>query len=243
MRSLSAAELLSIWERGLTQTQVERGLTLLTLTYHEKSPDELANLPVGQRDALLLDLREQIFGPKLVAHANCPNCSEHLELTFNIEDIRATAAEQTEVLSVSEAGYSVRFRLPNSLDLISTEDQQSLAAMRQILLEQCLLDVIYEDEAASKDRLPAEVVEAMVRRMAEADPQADIQLALSCPECSHEWQMAFDIVLFLWNEINGWALRILQDVHMLASAYGWSEAEILSMSSWRRQAYLDLVVS
>ena len=77
--------------------------------------------------------------------------------------------------------------------------------------------------------------------MAEADPQADIQLALSCPACGHQWLSTFDIVSFFWSEINAWAYRILREVHILASAYGWREADILAMSPYRRQLYLEMV--
>lgn len=36
--------------------------------------------------------------------------------------------------------------------------------------------------------------------------------------------------------------HLLYDVHLLAQAYGWSEASILAMSPKRRQTYLDWVV-
>jgi hypothetical protein len=64
---------------------------------------------------------------------------------------------------------------------------------------------------------------------------------LKCPVCSDEWNAAFDIESFFWIEINAWAARILGEVHILASAYGWSEQEILRVSAWRRECYLNLV--
>jgi hypothetical protein len=33
---------------------------------------------------------------------------------------------------------------------------------------------------------------------------------------------------------------MLYDVHALASAYGWREADVLAMSPMRRQVYLEL---
>ena len=243
MKSLSTSELLEVWERGLVQPQIQRGLALLASAYPELSPDELARLTIGKRDAMLLALRASTFGPKLVCLATCPHCNERLELAFDAKDVKATQALQTEMLSIKEADYEVRFRLPNSLDLIAINDLQDIAATKQILIERCLVEVIRKGGEMPADKLPAEVMEAMVRRMADADPQADVQLALSCPACSYEWLAAFDILSFFWNEIDAWSRRILHDVHVLAGAYCWSEAEILAMSPWRRQAYLDLVVS
>jgi hypothetical protein len=91
------------------------------------------------------------------------------------------------------------------------------------------------------DLLPADVLGAVEDQMAAADPQADVRLALSCPACGHQWQEVFDIVSFLWGEVQAWALRLLREVHTLASAYGWSEADILALSPQRRQMYLEMV--
>ena len=77
--------------------------------------------------------------------------------------------------------------------------------------------------------------------MGEADPQADIRLALTCSECSLEWEATFDIVTFLWTEVDGWARRTLFEVHLLASAYGWRESDILALSAPRRRFYLEAV--
>ena len=38
-----------------------------------------------------------------------------------------------------------------------------------------------------------------------------------------------------------WAVRLLGEVHELASAYGWREHDVLALSPWRRQAYLQMV--
>jgi hypothetical protein len=78
-------------------------------------------------------------------------------------------------------------------------------------------------------------------RLAECDPWAESLLELTCPECRHEWTVLLDVAVFLWTQIRTRAQRLLRDVHTLASAYGWREADILTMSSRRREAYLELV--
>ena len=80
-------------------------------------------------------------------------------------------------------------------------------------------------------------------RMEQADPQANIQLSLQCPACRQESQVTFDIVTYFWNEINAWAHGVLRDVHILATAYGWRESDILSLSPWRRQLYLEMITA
>jgi hypothetical protein len=76
--------------------------------------------------------------------------------------------------------------------------------------------------------------------MSDADPQADVELALACPSCGHQWPAAFDIASFLWKELHAWALRTLREVHTLARSYGWREDDVLALSGTRRQLYLEL---
>lgn len=242
MQVLLASELLAVWEQGLSQGPLQRALTLLAAACPGINVDTLANLSIGQRDARLLTLREWTFGPQLVCLAICPQCGEQLEAACNVDDIRAgTEIETSEPLSLSIAEHEVRFRLPNSVDLLSVANIEDLAGSRQLLFERCLLAAGYHGEDRSAEQLPAHVVEAIIDHMAQVDPQADVELSLCCPGCNHDWLATFDIISFFWSEINAWAYRILREVHVLASAYGWRESDILAMSAQRRQIYLELV--
>lgn len=248
MRALTTSELLNTWERGLTQPPVQRVLTLLAAAHPGTPPESLSELSIGQRDARLLLLREWTFGAQLMGLATCPRCGVCLEMSLNTSDIRALAppvkGEHEEArgeFSLSVAEYEVSYRLPNSIDLAVTADQGDVAAVRDRLLERCLLVVRHNGVEAPTAQLPAPVVDAVIERMAQADPQADVHLALTCPACGHQWQAAFDIVSFFWSEIDAWAHRVLSEVHTLASAYGWREDDILAMSPRRRQLYLEMV--
>ena len=79
--------------------------------------------------------------------------------------------------------------------------------------------------------------------MALTTTKAEVQLTLNCPACEHSWSVLFDITTFVWAEISSLARRLLREVHILATAYGWHEADILAMSAIRRQFYLELVAS
>jgi hypothetical protein len=238
MRALSASELLYVWEVGLNQSCLHQALLLLAATCPDIPQKQLAQLSIGQRDNLLLTLREWTFGSHIQSLAICPKCGERLELAFEIADIRVSNPKLGETLSLNFADYDIEFRLPNSFDLITITANK---AEPRALLERCLVQVSHDGEARDSKQLPTNVTNALVEQMAQADPQADVQLNLSCPACSYQWQSTFDIVSFFWSEINAWAIRILREVHILASAYGWQEADILAMSPYRRQLYLKMV--
>ena len=82
MRKLMAPELLEVWERGASQSPVERALTLLGAACPEQEGARLAALSIGRRDGLLLSVRESAFGPRVTAVTGCPACSEELEFGF-----------------------------------------------------------------------------------------------------------------------------------------------------------------
>ncbi len=242
MHAFSASELLEVWERGWAQPPIQRAITLLALAHPETPPESLARLSLGERNAGLLLLRERIFGPQLFSLAKCGGCSEPLELTFTVADIlAANRPEAVEPLVVRHDDYEVQIHLPNSEDMFAATHGNGSAGARQLLFDRCVLAAHHHSEAITASQLPAEVIEAVEERMAQADPQADVQLALSCPRCGRETRARFDVASFLWSEINAWACRLLQQVHALASAYGWRESEILAMSSWRRQLYLEMI--
>jgi hypothetical protein len=246
MRALSASEQLRVWERGRQQSSARRCLLLLAAASPEQSPDELARLSVGQRDARLLTLREWMFGSHIESVVACPECSERLELMFEVADVRAR--NETEKASPGATyllqldGYEVRFRPPNSTDLEEIVKLE-VSAARERLLARCALEIKCRTGKSEKrkSRLPPKVADALVKRIAEIDPQASIQLKLTCPACGHLWTATFDIASFLWSEIDNWARRILREVHLIASAYGWYEADILEMSDERRSYYLEMI--
>jgi hypothetical protein len=242
MQALSASKMLRVWERALGRTSPERALALLAAACPEMSAEELGALSVGRRDRLLIALRERTFGPRLTSLATCDACGESLELSFDCADISADAETQTpEELSVEREGYEARFRLPNSGDLVAVARSNDADSARRRLLERCVTSAAREGSEVSPAELPGAVVEAVEARMADADPQADVRLALDCPACGHKFLAAFDVVAYFWSEINAWAYRLLGEVHSLASAYGWREEDILAMSPWRRHVYLEMV--
>ena len=243
MRAPPSADMLDAWERGEAEPMSARALRLLALAGTGIDRERLAALPIGRRDALLLEFRALLFGPTLIGVSACPDCNLHVEAVFDADAIvvheRADASAPSEH-AIAVAGTTIRFRLPDSRDLIALAACRDVDPRRE-LLNRCVLAVDGDgiDEGKPHD-LPDALADAVERAMAIADPQADVQLAFACPACAHRWYAAFDIARYLWREIRAWAHRMLRDVHALASAYHWREADILALGERRRQAYLEL---
>jgi hypothetical protein len=241
MRPLYAHELLRVWELGEEQHPLDRALTILATAYPEVSWDELATLSIGERDAHLLTVREQTYGPRLEAFVECPRCSESLEFDVTTADLRAeepTTVEQA--LELSSDGFELRFRLPDSRDLAAVLGCRDLSEAHGLLMQRCVLEASREGTSVAGSELPADIAAEISRSMSEHDPQAEVLIDLRCPSCHHRWQALFDILTFFWTELSVQAQRLLREVHALAQAYGWREADILGMSARRRQLYLEM---
>jgi hypothetical protein len=240
--ALTAADLLNVWERGCSQSPVDRALSLLQVATRESPLEMLAQLGIGRRDAELLKLRETIFGLHMTGHANCPACGQQMEMNFTVAEVQTVPVpEVSETCTAKFGKYEINFRLPNSNDLATLVPDEDVATQKRQLAQRCVLNAKCSGQSLAAEQLPDDTVTALSEQMSELDPQGDMQLALNCPQCSHRWHAPLDIASFVWSEIHAWAVRLLHDIHALALAYSWRETDILAMSPWRRQAYLELI--
>jgi hypothetical protein len=246
---LSDGRLLDAWEAGHPATPIDRAGLLFEAGRSIAGPRDDASvdiddLTLGMLDAGLLSCHEATFGSRIEALAQCPACDEQLGFGFELDDVRSEVGrpdERFEVVS-SDGRYRADVRLPTLADLRAAAGGGVLDDARRILDRRCISGATRDGQAVDVDDLPDEVVEEAGRVMAARDRQADVRLALDCPVCGHRWEARFDIAAFLWQEIDARARRLLVDVHTLATAYGWSEAEILALPAERRRAYLELVL-
>lgn len=251
MPALSAQDILRIWEAGTGQEPVRRALTILAAASPAIPRDELAGLTVGRRDAQLLALLEETFGSKLESVAACAHCGESMEFVLHADELRAQLApvdtdDGREVFAPVEGavrvgGWSLRYRLPTSGDLIAAAASRDPDEARRVLNARCILEARRAGAVAAVEDVPPEAASRMADAMVEQDPMADVLVDFACQACGERGETIFDVAAYLWAEIRAQALRLLQEVDVLARAYGWREVDILALSAIRRHAYLDLV--
>ena len=241
MKQLTASELLEIWENGWQQSALNNALHLLYKVYDAPNIQAITQLNIGERDARLLELRTILFGQRLINKAKCPKCTESVEWEMDTSDIQLQKPQlsaEPKIFNLQTATYSLRFRLPNSQDMLN----KNALTPRQILLN-CILDVKNEEKDCPKEEITEGSLETLAQQMEKEDPQANITMALNCPACHHNWTAVFDILTYLWAEIDNWAKHLVQEIYILARAFGWSERDILNMSVRRRQMYIDMLKS
>ena len=235
--------LLRIWEEHAGVHPIRGALALLEAAASDLDGMSWAHVAVGERDAHLLELHETLFGPRLETTIRCPQCNERLESTFATRDLgrwRKTR-RAPQGLKLSAGDWRIDYRLPNSEDLLQVSAIDDADAARSELLRRCVINVESAGKHQGPEPLPPSMANRLTEDMADHDPLADIRIQLNCPACQHAWTAGFDIVSYLWGELDDWAQRTLADVHALAREYGWNEREILALSPTRRRHYIQMV--
>lgn len=249
MRALSSSDFLDLWERGRRLHPLDQSLLAIAAAFPETPPAKLADWPLGRRNSALAAVHRACFGASLQGWLSCARCGEKLEFELDTQrmldegmvdegtidegmlDEGDVEPSSVEPIVVGEH----RFRLPTSRDLAiaASEKDSQMAVIR--LVESCWLGTGEPPTWSEED------IEEVGQRMASSDPMGETRMTLECPECGNHCDETLDLPSFLWTEIEARARRLLTEIHTLASAYGWTEREILSLSEPRRALYLEMV--
>ncbi|MEI6104580.1 MAG: hypothetical protein WCP70_11605 [Methanothrix sp.] len=219
-------------------------------TLNKFTLETVRSLNVGDREALLLHLRRITLGDSLSCLVVCPakGCSEKIDLDLKVSDLILPPYSDVQPLydislSEGEKTYKVSFRLPRGGDqeAVATLARTSQQAAEDLLLSRCVQSITAEDGDAVA--ISPEIATRISSAMADLDPQAELKLNLRCPACGGSFSALFDTASYLSQELAGHMENIYREVHLLAFYYHWSEAEIMSMPSQKRQRYLELLAN
>jgi hypothetical protein len=180
-------------------------------------------------EAALVALRCHLLGPEASSEASCPACGERVELGFSFDSLAEAAQPRRMAGATWEAGGGggeidgVRFRLPTAADACACEGRPDAPAR---LLELCAGHLA--------DRRLRRRVE---RAMSGFAPLLSRIVAAPCAGCSAILRTLIHVPTFVVSEIAWGARAVFEEVHLLASAYGWREADILALPRARRRRY------
>jgi hypothetical protein len=205
----------------------------------DAGPQDVRALVVGDRDALLLQLRAAAFGERVACVLDCPSCGERMDLELAIGDllVEGYADAACEHSLALDDGSPLRFRLPTGADLEAAAEAADVEAGATLLLSRCLLGD--RDAAALSDAAR----DALEDELARLDPQAELRIAVACPSCGEPLDATLDAAALVLDELAGSADGLFREVHALARHYHWSERDILGLALPRRRRYLELLVA
>ncbi len=207
-------------------------------------------LSVADRDMIILYLRMLTFGPEIWCIVQCPHegCGAKLDLTFDLTELEIPSVKESRDVYTASIDYgsskiNFSYREPNGYDqealsdLVHTEPFTALVE----LLSGCLvkLDGVQEITTGTLAGLPEEVLSGIDKTISEGMTSFDWDIGIICPECGGTFISTLDIQSFFWEELQFSKEDFWKETHNLAFYYHWAEAEIFSLSRWRRKMYLN----
>jgi hypothetical protein len=256
LRSLSGHDEAFLMEEASALTPAARPTELLVRCLERLGPTApidaraIQSLAIGDREALLLHLRRLTLGESIAGVLSCPHpeCGAKMDLPLTVSELLMPPYPyetplHEAVVEDQAAQYRVSFRLPNGGDQEAAAPLAitDAAAAADLVLERCVQEVTELESGRALGWLPQAVKEVLPSKMVELDPQADILLHLTCPECARAFVLPFDTGAYFYQELARQAQDLYREVHLLAFHYHWSEAEILGMTARRRHRYLELL--
>lgn len=210
---------------------------LIQLDGTPAEPIELWNLAVSTRHLLLVRIAAALEDTEaFTLQLRCPSdgCRELLEVPLSVTALTALHDEHAAHSTLTLPGNDVALRRPTGDDL---RRWRAIPATDQSGRQQALLRDLTVAGRLPDDPAPlADALEAF-------DPLLAFAFTMTCPVCGGAAEHALDLEALALARLQARQTRLLRDVHRLARAYGWTEAEILAVPSSRRACYLEFIDS
>ena len=218
--------------RETAGSAVSQGLALLARL---SDAGDWSELTVTDFEVLLLGLRVQVLGEGWDLGFACPHCAARVEVSFRLADYLGHIRPRRPADVADAPGrpgwhtcQGVAFRLPTASDQAAVA---GVADPTRALAERCI----------DPPRPAAHVRARIERAMAAMGPEVSRPLAGRCPACGAAVEAPLHVARLVIGELTRESANLHEEVHLIARAYHWREAEILKLPRRRRQAYAERI--
>lgn len=193
---------------------------------------EIAEWTLPKRRQGLIAVAVATEGPMRARRADCPapTCGAQAELLLDLREFRRDwRADRTE--AVLPGGRRLALRLPRPADLATAAEggaRGAEAAARALAL----------GEAPDGD----DWIEAADAALSAADLLGDLDLNADCPACGGPISVPLALEPWLSGELARASVRLMDEIHVIAAAYHWTEADILALPEGRRRHYISRIM-
>lgn len=195
-------------------------------------------LPAADLGAIALIIRRAWLGDTIRTEGSCadPACREPMDIAFGISAYLGHYRPRPcrGVLAGRGAGWfdlaggGASFRLPTIGDLLASSGSPD---PELCLRQRCVTPAV----------VPSVVARRISRAMYALAPSLNGPVTACCPACGGEVILQFDPLTFALAELRDAVVGLYEQVHLLASAFGWPEHDILHLPRRRRARYAALI--
>lgn len=193
--------------------------------------DALLAWPVSRRLQGLLAVTIATYGDHWVLTTSCtePDCGKPMDLPLSLDAFRR-APDPARIACAMPDGRNVGVTVPTGMDqlawLADGGGEPAAIAGRLVSLP------------ADIDAIPPAWLEPIEAALEEADPLTTLEIETACPECGAALSIPLDLEARCLALLAAERPRLIDEIHLLATAYHWSEVEILAIPPVRRRQYL-----
>ncbi len=208
VRELTGADEEALFDRSSTSTNARRVSEFLARAIESveglDEPVDAAfadRMQIGDRDYLLLRLRQMELGDAVHQVVRCPACARRVDVDLSISELPVRRLpEPTATHRVRLAGAELLLRLPTGADQAAVAELAlgNPAAANTRLFARLVLDVDGHgppDEAAVR-AWPIALRARLAAWLEANTPGPDLFLELDCPNCQADMSYAFDLDAF-----------------------------------------------
>src|SRR5690554_5373011 len=142
-------------------------LLLLEFITPETEQVDVGLLSIGQRDTRLLQLRNYLFGSTLHNTTICPECNMKMEWDMDLRDLIIQEVDNSEFASehsIEVDDFQVRFRLPNSKDILKTLSEDDDKSKTNSLLMNCILEIKSVNGNNKINSIPEKIIRTLAEK-------------------------------------------------------------------------------
>jgi hypothetical protein len=203
---------------------------LATVGDSPATSDRITRLCVDDRRWLMLQLSGLMGVAPIWLTGRCAACDAAFDVPLDPASVPVKPAGPSYPFAdVSTSRGPLRVRVPTG------EDQHAIAGLDERDAIEQLIDHCCVDGGSRPARaLSAADLRRISRALEDVSPQVALAISTACPTCRTPAELSFDPYELPLVDADA----ILDDVHLIARGYGWSEATILAMPARRRAEYL-----
>lgn len=200
-------------------------------------------LPVGDRLAMLVKLLRASGQDTLVAALTCNaiDCGGSFEIEIDLStllDYHRHANQESEIEAEADGG-SIHLRRPTAED--QNVWRQGGFLNPHLATEKMVQSLVIESEVGMDSPIPEIIIQAIEKAMRAADPLMAPTIESECPDCGQRQQQVLDLGSLLLRRLERIQTGMIEDIHVLASSYHWTEDQVLALPAKRREQYLKLI--
>lgn len=192
------------------------------------------DLAVGDRQYLMRRLAVHLGMDRVWLSATCAHCESRYDLLVEQSVLPSKPVDggPWEEAVTSRGNVSVRALSGADQELIVNEPDDEAAEL--ILLTRCTDG---HSGAIEFSAFTDDDIARLEQAIESVSPEVTTTVTARCPECGESNEVLVDPYL----GVTLLRTDLLEEIHTMANAYHWSEADILELPVNRRRRYLDLI--